>query len=273
MMMNFPASPKEMVSSFWRNRYLIKSLIKREIQGRYRGSIGGIFWSVINPVLLLLIYTFVFSMVFKSRWGGGTDSKTEFAMILFAGLIVFNLFAECFIRSPGLILSNVNYVKKIVFPLEILPWVSLGTAIFHAFISMFVWVTAYFILLGVPPATILLIPFIALPLFFLTVGVSWIFASLGVYIRDISQLVGITSTIIMFLTPIFYPITAIPEEYRSYLEVNPLTLQVEQVRDILYWGKAPSFESFASSFLISLLLACIGFYWFQKTRKGFADVI
>ena len=272
-MQKFSTSPKELILSFWRNRFLIKSLIRREVQGRYRGSLGGIFWAVINPLLLLLIYTFVFSVIFKSRWGGGDDSKVEFAMVLFAGLIVFNLFTECFIRSPGLVLSNVNYVKKIIFPLEILPWVSLGTAIFHAAISLAIWLLAYLFFIGVPPVTIFSVPFIVLPLFFFTAGVSWIFASLGVYIRDISQIVGITSTILMFLTPIFYPITAIPKEYRGYLEASPLTSLVEQFREILYWGTTPSFESYISSFLISLVVAWAGFYWFQKTRKGFADVI
>ncbi|MBU3576949.1 ABC transporter permease [Polynucleobacter sp. UK-Kesae-W10] len=269
----FPTSPKEMVLSFWKNRLLIKSLVMREVQGRYRGSFGGIFWSIFNPIILLLIYTFVFSEIFKSRWEGGGDSRTEFALVLFAGLIAFNFFTECFLRAPGLILSNVNYVKKVIFPLEILPWVSIGSSIFHAIISFIVWLAAYFILFGLPPYSIFWVPIIILPLIFFSVGVGWIFASLGVYIRDISQAVGIITTVLMFITPIFYPITAIPFQYRFFLEFNPLAYEVQQLRGVMYWGDTPDLNSFSIWLFLSFSFACIGFFWFQKTRKGFADVL
>lgn len=135
-MLNFSTSPKEMLNSVWRNRGLIRALVQREIVGRYRGSIMGMLWSLFNPIVMLVIYTFVFSVVFKARWSVDSSSKTEFALMLFAGLIVFNLFAECINRAPGLIIGNVNYVKKVVFPLEILPWVTLGAAMFHFLVSL-----------------------------------------------------------------------------------------------------------------------------------------
>ena len=272
-MENFSASPKEMVASLWRNRGLIKTLSKREVVGRYRGSVMGILWSFFNPVFMLLVYTFVFSVVLKARWSGGSDSKTEFALILFAGLIVFNLFAECINRAPALILSNVNYVKKVVFPLEILPWVALWSALFHTLISLLVWLIAYLMLFGVPHTTVLLFPLIVLPFLFFIMGLTWALASLGVYLRDVSQFIGVLITVLMFLSPIFYPASALPEEYRHLMSLNPLTPVIEQAREVLFWGKVPDLAILGVYMLVTIILAWLGFAWFQKTRKGFADVI
>lgn len=272
-MQNFSISPKEMVASLWRNRSLVKALVQREVVGRYRGSIMGILWSFFNPVFMLAVYTFVFSVVFKARWSGGGDSKTEFALVLFAGLIVFNLFAECVNRAPGLILSNVNYVKKVVFPLEILPWVALGSAMFHALISLGVWLIAYLILFGVPHITVLLLPLVILPLLLFIMGLTWGLASLGVYLRDVSQFIGIVTTVLIFLSPIFYPASALPEEYRHLLLLNPLTPAIEQAREVLFWGNAPDMAILSVYLLGAALIAWLGFAWFQKTRKGFADVL
>lgn len=272
-MQNFSISPKEMAVSLWRNRSLVKALIQREVVGRYRGSIMGILWSFFNPVLMLTVYTFVFSVVFKARWGGGSDSKTEFALVLFAGLIVFNLFSECINRAPGLILYNVNYVKKVVFPLEILPWVTLGSAMFHALISLAVWLIAYLILYGTPHITVLLLPLVILPLPLFVMGITWGLASLGVYLRDIMQFIGIFTTVLMFLSPVFYPASALPEEYRHLLLLNPLTPIIEQARDVLFWGKMPDMTILSAYLLGAMLVSWLGFAWFQKTRTGFADVL
>lgn len=272
-MLNFSTSPKEMFNSFWRNRSLITALVQREVVGRYRGSFMGILWSFFNPVFMLVVYTFVFSVVFKARWSGGSDSKTEFALILFAGLIVFNFFAECFNRSPTLILSNANYVKKVVFPLEILPWITVGSALFHMVISLTVWLLAYLILFGIPHLTVLLFPLIILPLLLMIMGLTWALASLGVYLRDVAQFIGILTTVLMFLSPIFYPASALPEKYQHLLMLNPLTPAIEYARDILFWGKLPDFTVLGIYLGGSTLIAWLGFAWFQKTRKGFADVI
>lgn len=262
-----------MIAGFWRNRSLILALSRREVVGRYRGSFLGIFWSFFHPLFMLAVFTFVFSVVFQARWGGGSGSKTEFALVLFAGLIVFNLFAECINRAPGLILSNVNYVKKVVFPLEILPWVALGSAMFHAVISLGVWLIAYAFLFGLPHVTSLLLPLIFFPLVLLVMGLSWILASLGVYLRDVSQFVGILTTVLMFLSPIFYPASALPEAYRSFLLMNPLMPAIEQTRDVLFWGRIPDMSFWGAYFLAAACIAWLGFAWFQKTRKGFADVL
>lgn len=272
-MQNFSISPREMFASLWRNRGLTKALIKREVVGRYRGSALGILWSFFNPVFMLLVYTFVFSVVFKARWSSGSDSKTEFALILFAGLTIFNLFSECFNRAPSLILSNVNYVKKVVFPLEILPWVSMGSALFHGAVSLLVWLIFYSILFGVPHPEALLLPVLVLPLLLMTMGLSWFLAALGVYIRDIAQIIGLVTTTLMFLTPIFYPVSALPIEYQPLLLLNPLTLPIEQGRALLVWGSMPDWKIFSVYFAAALVIAWLGFAWFQKTRKGFADVL
>lgn len=272
-MRNFSASPHEMIASLWRNRSLVMALTKREVAGRYRGSFLGIFWSFFHPLFMLAVYTFVFSVVFKARWGDGTGTKTEFALVLFAGLIVFNLFAECFGRAPGLILSNVNYVKKVIFPLEILPWVALCAALFHTAISVFVWIGAYCLLYGLPHLTVLYLPLILLPLCFFIMGVSWALASLGVYLRDVSQIVGLLTTVLMFLSPIFYPITALPEAYRHILLLNPLMPAIEQTRAVLFWGNSPDWLLLGGYYGAMLCVSWLGFAWFQKTRKGFADVL
>jgi lipopolysaccharide transport system permease protein len=272
-MQNFSASPQEMVASLWRNRGLAFALIKREVVGRYRGSFLGILWSFFNPVFMLAVYTLVFSVVFKARWSGGSESKSEFALILFAGMIVFSLFSECVNRAPALILSNINYVKRVVFPLEILPFVALGTAMFHLLVSLLVWLVFYLIFFGAPHPTFLLLPYILLPLALFTLGVSWILASLGVYLRDVGQIVGVITTALMFLSPIFYPVTALPEEYRPLLLLNPLTPVIEQTRQALVWGNLPDTKFWGLSLVTSVTIVWLGFAWFQKTRKGFADVL
>ena len=238
-MRHFSASPIEMFANLWRHRDLIKASAKREVLGRYRGSALGLLWSFFNPLFMLTVYTFVFSEVFKARWSAGSESKTEFALVLFAGLIVFNLFAECINRAPGLILSNTNYVKKVVFPLEILPFVALLSALFHTLISLGVWLIAYTLFFGIPHLTVFYLPLVLLPFCLFLMGLSWALASLGVFLRDVSQFIGLLTTALMFLSPIFYPATALPEDYRRILYLNPLTTVVEQTRDVLFWGKTP----------------------------------
>lgn len=273
-MRKFPATPVEMVASLWRNRSLIRASAKREVLGRYRGSVLGLLWSFFNPLFMLAVYTFVFSVVFKARWGGSSgDSKTEFALVLFAGLMVFNIFSECVSRSPALILANANYVKKVVFPLEILPWVNVIAALFHGAISLAVWLVAYLILFGVPHAAVLYLPLILLPLVLFIMGLSWFLASLGVYLRDVSQFIGVIMTMLMFLSPVFYSAEALPEAYRGLLYMNPLTPAIEQTRAVLYWGQPPDVTQLLIYLLSSPIIAWLGFAWFQKTRKGFADVL
>lgn len=273
MIPHFSIMPQEIVASFWRNRSLISISINREVLGRYRGSFMGILWSFFNPLFMLAVYTFVFSEIFKAKWNVSSESKTEFALVLFVGLIVFNLFAECINRAPVLILGNVNYVKKVVFPLEILPWVTLGSALFHCIISLCVWLAAYWLFFNVPHITVCYLPLIFIPLVLLIVGLSWMLSSLGVYLRDTSQFIGIITTVLMFMSPIFYPTSALPERYRHLLLLNPLTTVIEQARDVMFWGKQPDFIVLGWYTTAAAVIAWLGFVWFQKTRKGFADVL
>ena len=266
-------SPWALLRSLSANRTLLFSMAKREVMGRYKGSAMGLLWSFVNPVLMLAVYTFVFSVVFNARWSGGGGSKTEFALVLFAGLLVFNFFSECINRAPVLITSNVNYVKKVVFPLEILPVVVMGSAAFHFLVSLMVWLLFYLVFFGVPPVTMLWLPLVVLPLIFLTIGLSWLLASLGTYLRDIGQIIGMVTMVLMFMSPIFYPVSALPQEYRTLMQLSPLTFVIEQARDVMIWAKPIDWRAWSGWMAVSLLTAWLGFAWFQKTRKGFADVL
>jgi len=269
-----PSSMIDMVRTFWERRSIIQKMTVREVIGRYRGSVMGLAWSFFNPILLLVVYTFIFGVIFKSRWGNTETHDTgEFAIIIFSGMIVHGLFAECFNRAPGQIVGNPNYVKKIIFPLEILPWISMGAALFHTAISWFVLLVAELLLKGSIPWTAILFPVVLFPLVLLTMGFSWFLAATGVYFRDISQLTGIITTVLMFLSPMFYPMTAVSEQYRYLLYLNPLTFIIETSRGVLIWGTLPSIVPLASYYLLSIVIAWAGFWWFQKTRKGFADVL
>ena len=259
------------------HRHLIFQMTKREVVGRYRGSVLGLLWSFLNPLMMLSVYTFVFSVVFKSRWGiappGTEESKTMFAIMLFTGLIVHAVFAEVINRSPGIVLSNVNYVKKVVFPLEILPIVTLGAALFHSLVSLAVLILAYAIFQGVPHLSILLAPVVMLPLIILTLGLAWFLASLGVYLQDVGQTTGIITTVMLFLSPVFFPLHSLPEQYQTIILLNPLTFIIEQMREVLVWGRMPDFMGLGVYLIVSLIVAAAGYAWFQKTRSGFADVL
>jgi homopolymeric O-antigen transport system permease protein len=269
----YPTSIRELFLSQWRNRHLIVQLTKRDVLGRYRGSIMGLTWSFFNPLIMLTVYTFVFSVVFKARWSVAGEDKINFAIILFVGLIAYNLFAECINRAPGLILSNSNYVKKVVFPLEVLPSVALGSALFHAAVSLTVLLAAQLIINQRLPWTVVIFPVILLPLLLATMGFAWVLSALGVYVRDIGQVTTIFTTILMFLSPLFYPVSALPKAYQFWLQLNPLTFIIEQGRNVLIFGKTPNWTGLGVALAVGLVLSAGGFWWFQKTRKGFADVL
>ena len=269
----FPTSIVELFLSQWRNRQLIIQLTKRDVLGRYRGSVMGLAWSFLNPLIMLAVYTFVFSVVFKARWGVGREDKINFAIILFAGLIVYGLFAECINRAPSLILSNANYVKKVVFPLEILASVAVGSALFHACISLIVLLIAQLLINQRLPWTVVIFPIVLLPLLLATTGFAWLLSALGVYVRDIAQTTSILTTVLMFLSPLFYPVSALPKNYQLWLHLNPLTFIIEEGRNVLIFGNTPNWIGWVIALAASLLIFAGGFWWFQKTRKGFADVL
>ncbi|MFT6779373.1 MAG: lipopolysaccharide transport system permease protein [Paraglaciecola sp.] len=261
------------LASLYKHRTLIGQMVKREILGRYKGSVLGIFWSFVNPLIMLAVYTFVFSFVFNARWSTESESKAEFALALFIGLMVHSLFAECINRAPSLIINNVNYVKKVVFPLEILSVITMGSTLFHFMISLLVWVSLFLFINHNLYWTVVYLPLIILPLVLFTLGVTWFLSSLGVYLRDVGQLTGVVTTVMLFLAPVFYPLSVLPEQYHIYIYANPLTLIIEQSRAVLMFGQVPDFKALAVALLVSILVAWLGYIWFSKTRRGFADVL
>lgn len=269
-----PTSLVALFRSFWRHRQLISQLTKREVLGRYKGSVLGLAWSFFYPVFMLLVYTFVFSEIFKSRWGSGEDaSRVQFALVLFVGMIVLNVFSDVLNKAPALILSNINFVKKVVFPIEILPVVTTAGALFHGIVSLCVLLIALLLADGGLHWTALALPLVLAPLVLITLGCAWIFASLGVFLRDVGQMTSILTTVLLFLSPVFYPVAAVPEAFRPLIMLNPLTFIIEQARAVLIWGRLPDWPMLGLYILLAGAFAWLGFMWFQKTRKGFADVL
>ncbi|WP_280884671.1 ABC transporter permease [Stenotrophomonas sp. 1278] len=262
-----------MVRSFLGNRVLIYQLAKREVISRYRGSLMGLAWSFFNPLLMLAVYTFVFSVVFNARWGGDVAHKGDFAIILFVGILVHGIFAECVNRAPSLIVGNASYVKRVVFPLDTLPWVAMGAALFHALVTLVVLLLAQLLIRGVLPLTALYFPLVVFPLVLFTMGLAWLLSALGVFVRDIGQMTGIFTTVLLFLAPVFYPVNALPENMRKWIYLNPLTFIIEQSREVLIWGKAPDFIGLGKYAVFAAVVAWLGYVCFHKMRRGFADVI
>lgn len=270
------SSPRRLLRSLTDNFSLIERMTRREVLARYRGSLIGLAWSFFNPILLLLVYTFVFTVVFQARWGESrfaVEAASNPAIMIFTGMIVHGLFSECFVRSPTLITGNANYVKRVIFPLEVLPWISMGSALFHSGISLLVLLVAQLVMFGALAWTTLLIPLAWLPLVFITLGFCWFFAAAGVYFRDLAQVSTLLSMVLLFLSPVFYPITVIPEAYRAFFYLNPLTFGIEATRALLIFGELPSTGGLLVYYLVSAVVAMLGFAWFQKTRRGFADVL
>jgi lipopolysaccharide transport system permease protein len=267
--------PFRITMTLWGYRNLIVQFTRREIEGRYKGSYLGLFWSFLTPLVMLGVYTFVFGVVFKARWphARGGESLAEFALVLFSGQLAFQIFSEPVSRGPGLITSVPNFVKKVVFPLQLLPIAVVGAALSHVGIGMLIALAASFFVFGSVPWTALLVPLSILPLAMLGLGVTWFLASLGVYLRDVGYLVGVALQVLFFATPIFYPVTAVPEPYRAWLSLNPLTPMVELVRTNLIIGGAGDPAVWATAFAIGLAAMILGHGWFMITRRGFADVL
>ena len=270
---NDSLNPTGIISSLITRQSLIRQLAKREVSSRYRGSVMGFFWTLLNPLLMLVIYTLIFGYVFNARWGEMNLGDGSFALTLFCGLIVHGMFAECITRAPVLITSNVNYVKKVVFPIEILPWVTIYTAFFHALMSLVVLTVFNLLLNGSIPLTLFWLPAVFLPYILFLVGCLWLFSALGVFLSDIKQLMGVLTTALLFLSPVFYPVSALPHTMQRLIYLNPLTLIIEQSREIFLWGHAPDFRLLLIYSLVASIFAITGFILFQKSRRGFADVL
>lgn len=259
--------------SFWRNRQLIMTLVGREVAGRYRGSLLGLAWAFLNPLVMLVVYTIVFGFFFGASWRGEGDSKVEYALGVYCGIIAFGVFAECVTRSTGLVLNNKNYVKKIVFPLEVMAWVVLVSAGVNYIIGFIFLILFSLFVMGGLGASVLWVPALMLPIFMGTLGVLWVVSALCVYLRDIKQVIGSFVTVMMFMSGIFYAIERLPQDYQFWLEFNPLATLIGQMRAALIQGHHADPGLFGLFLVGSFLMAWAGFVFFQKVRRGFADVL
>ncbi len=266
-------SPVSPYASLLRNGRLVLDLTRRDISGRYRGALGGVLWAFLTPLLMLAIYSFVFGYIFKSRWTVAEAGDVHFSIVLFAGLIFANFLSECLNRAPSLIVASPNYVKKVVFPLEVLAWVAVGNALFHAAIGVLVLLVAMLVSGTHIAMTVVLLPILFILFLPLIAGLVWFLAAMGVFFRDLQQFMAVFSTALVFLAPIFYPRTMLPEQYQWLMLVNPLTFIVESMRGLLFWGQVPGWQPMLGYSLASVAVAWGGWAVFQLTRRGFADVL
>jgi lipopolysaccharide transport system permease protein len=267
-----PSRKYQLFKTLWQHRSLVLELTKREFSGRYRGSFGDVAWSFVQPLFLLTVYTVAFGVILKMRWGFA-GSTADYALMLFAGLIVFNAFSEVLIKSATLITSNPNFVKKVVFPLELLPVIAVATALIHALIGVAVWLLAYAALYGVPKPTAVLFPLVLMCFIPVLLGIGWLLSSIGVVVRDIGQLTGMLNHTLLFLTPIFYSIEAAPPLLQNLLLLNPLTFVVEQFRLVMFIGLMPAMKGLALYFVLASLFAYASLVLFRRLRPGFADMV
>lgn len=263
------------LASLWTNGRLLRDLTWREISGRYRGSMLGIGWSILQPLLMLAVYTFVFSVVFGAKWSavGSPGNKFDFALFVFVGVLLHGILAEAITRAPGLVVANANYVKKVIFPIDILPATLVGAAGFHALVATGILLASVVLLGGGLHWTVLWLPLLVLPLLAMALGLAWLLAALGVFLRDIGQVTGVLASILMFLAPVFYPVSALPDALEAWIYLNPLTYVIEQARAVIFAGVAPGPLGLVLFYAVSLAVAQFGYWTFQKSRHGFSDVL
>lgn len=253
---------------------IFRQFARREILGRYRGSMLGITWAFISPLAMLAVYTFVFVEVFKAKWPGAPESsELAFSQRIFAGLMIFNLFSEMVARAPTLIIEQANLVKKVVFPLELLPFIIMGSALFHFCLSVTILMTSILVFNQELSIYLLLLPVVVLPLLPLLLGLSWILSALGVYLRDIGQLVSLFVSLLMFMSPIFYSTQSLSPRWQYWLNLNPLTHIIENMRMVTFSGMPPNWGHWWVGLGVGLAVAIAGAWIFSKTRDGFSDVL
>lgn len=258
----------------WRHRALIRILTWRDISGRYRGSLMGSAWSLLTPLLMLAVFTFVFGVVAPTRWPGAEEQGMGmFALRLLAGMVVHGLLSELLQRAPALVTAQPNYVTKVVFPLEVLGWVALLTGLFHSAMALLVLILLNGALGTGLSLTLLALPLVLVPYALLLLGIAWILAALGVYLRDLAQVIGPLVMASMFLGPVFYPREAMPAAIQPWLAWNPITVPVEQVRRVLFEAQWPQWDILAQYALVAIGVYLLGLWAFERLKKGFADVL
>lgn len=256
----------------WRRRDVFLELTWRDIESRYSGSFLGLLWSFFNPLLMLAVYTLAFRVFLGMRWPG-MASGSAFSLMIFCGMVVHSALSECIMRAPGVVVGQTNLVKRVVFPLAVLPCVMVASTLFNMLLSLLV-LFIFVLLTGHPlHAVVLYLPVVYAPFVLLLCGVGWFTASLGVFVRDVAQLAGVLSSMLMFLSPVFYPASSLHEPFRSWIAFNPLTLMIEQTRQVVLFGRAPDWPALGLYTLAAVAVFAFGYAWFQRTRDGFADVL
>lgn len=253
--------------------YLLKTLTKADIKQKYQGSVLGILWSLIVPLLMLAIYTFIFSEIFHTKWEIDTSNKFQFALMLFCGLSIYNMFADVLGRSVSLIVSNQNYVKKVVFPLQLLPVVITFSSLFNCIISFAVLIAANVILNGSLHFSVLYTPLVLLPHVVFCAGVAFLVSAISVYLRDMASFVSVLTMVLMYLTPVFFPLTAIPEAFRRVMMFNVMTYSIENMRNVIIYGTSINWIYFSVSCVASTMLLLLGHWVFKRVKDGFADLL
>lgn len=258
--------------ALWLHRDLVWQLTKREVLGRYRGASFGLAWSIITPFVMLAIYSFAFGTVMQGRWPGAPEDAS-FPLVLFVGLIVHGFFAECLTRAPTLVTNHPNFVKRVVFPLQVLPWPMVLSASFHLVMNLLVFCLLRLAMDGVFTPGVLLLPLVMLPLAVLCMGIAWALAALGVYLRDIAQVVGLVATAALFLSSAVTPPQIVSPRFRWVIQANPISFIIDQARAVSLWNAAPDWMGLTLYLSVALCVAYAGWALFQYTRRGFADVI
>ncbi|GMU81334.1 MAG: transport permease protein [Planctomycetota bacterium] len=268
-------NPLAMAANLWRHRHIARQLARRDIIGRYRSSSLGLLWSIITPLVQLCVYTFIFGVVLGARWGRTDEPMTVFALTMFSGLLVFLMFAEVVNRSPGMVAENPNYVKKVVFPLEMLGPSGLLTALFNFGVGAAVWLLFWFVVnLAPPPWTIVYLPVVLLPLCLFTLGFAWFLGSLGVFVRDLGHVIQLITQVLIYLTPVFFPMSLLEGKwFAQVMQLNPLTHVIEDARRVMMWGQAPNWPWWTFSLVVASLAALLGYAFFMKSKRAFGDVL
>ena len=267
------ANPLAFLALLRRHRHLILRLAARRIEAQYRGSALGMLWAVLQPLLLLAVYTFAFAFVLGATWSPDQAGKADFALFAFSGMLIFGVFSKPFVEAPNLMVANQTYIKQLVFPAEVLPWASVLVALFDLAVGFALWAMLFVGMRGVPPVTWTLLPLVVLPAVLLALGASWLLSSLGVFLRDLSQIVSLAATALFFLSPIVYPTSRIPEWLQPIYQINPIVGILEASKDVLFHGTVPNWSRFAVLLLVAWATAWLGHAWFMRTKGSFADVL
>ena len=257
----------------FREQRLLRLFVSRDLQSRYKNSWVGLLWLIIQPIIMLSIYTLVFQHILGVRWGTQQTSGIDFALNLYVGLLVFNIFSESLQAAPGVIRAHSNLIRKVILPICVLPSVPVGVAICDALLGLLIWFLIYLVVLGIPPPTALYFPIILLPFILMVMGICWIVASLSVYMRDITQIVRFVVTGLLFLSPIFFPLQSMPVDLQAILSFNPLAITIEMLRGVLIDGVSPDWGTYTGFFAISVIVYVAGYFWFDLTSDGFVDVL